>query len=83
MELSIQKWGNSAAVRLPAALLDEVHLSLGDKLIVEIRSEGIMLAPARPKYSLDELIAQCDPKAPIPEDLADWGNAKPVGREVW
>ncbi|MDR5839144.1 AbrB/MazE/SpoVT family DNA-binding domain-containing protein [Caballeronia sp. LZ034LL] len=83
MELSIQKWGNSAAVRLPAALLEQVHLALGDKLVVEIRPEGIMLAPARPKYSLDQLIAQCDTKAPLPEDLADWSNIKPAGREAW
>ena len=83
MELSIQKWGNSAAVRLPAALLDQVHLSMGDKLTVVVRPEGIVLAPARPRYSLEELLAQCDSKAPIPEDLADWSNVKPVGREVW
>lgn len=83
MELSIQKWGNSAAVRLPATLLDQVHLTLGDKLVVEVRPDGIMLAPARPRYSLEDLVAQCDPKAPIPEDLADWSNARPVGREAW
>jgi antitoxin ChpS len=83
MELSIQKWGNSAAVRLPATLLELVHLSLGDKLTVEVRPEGIVLTPARPKYSLEELVAQCDPKAAMPEDLAAWNNLKPVGREVW
>jgi antitoxin ChpS len=83
MELSIQKWGNSAAVRLPAALLNQVHLTLGDKLTVDVRPEGIVLIPARPKYSLEELVAQCDLAAPMPEDLAAWNNIKPVGREVW
>ncbi|CAL8475876.1 AbrB/MazE/SpoVT family DNA-binding domain-containing protein [Caballeronia sp. S22] len=83
MELSIQKWGNSAAVRLPATLLDQVHLSLGDRLTVEVRPEGIVLAPARPRYSLEDLVAQCDPKAPLPEDLAAWNDTKPVGREAW
>nr|WP_087048836.1 PbsX family transcriptional regulator [Caballeronia ptereochthonis] len=76
-------WGNSAAVRPPAALLDQVHLTLGDKLIVDIRPEGIMLAPARPKYSLEERVAQCDLKASVPEDLADWNGTRPVGREAW
>jgi antitoxin ChpS len=83
MELSIQKWGNSAAVRLPAALLEQVHLSLGDKLTVDVRPEGIVLIPARPKYSLEELVAQCNPNASAEEDLAAWNNLKPVGREVW
>lgn len=29
MELSIQKWGNSAAVRLPATLSSQLGVSLG------------------------------------------------------
>ncbi|SAL73042.1 transcriptional regulator/antitoxin MazE [Caballeronia peredens] len=83
MKLSIQKWGNSAAVRLPAALLDQAHLELGDQLNVDVRPDGIMLTPARPTYSLADLIARCDSTAPMPEDLAAWQNVKPVGGEAW
>nr|WP_255743532.1 MULTISPECIES: hypothetical protein [Mycetohabitans] len=42
-----------------------------------------MLAPARRKYSLDDLIAQCDMKTFFPEDMAAWSEVKPVGREAW
>ncbi|SAK64582.1 transcriptional regulator/antitoxin MazE [Caballeronia pedi] len=83
MKLSIQKWGNSAAVRLPAALLDQAKLELGDQLSVEVRPDGIMLTPARPSYALADLVAQCDFAAPMPEDLAAWNNLKPVGGEAW
>jgi antitoxin ChpS len=83
MELSIQKWGNSAAVRLPTALLDQLKVALGDKLAVDVRPEGIMLKPARHKYALAELVAQCDPKAPMPADLAPWNGVAPAGREAW
>ncbi|MDB5934282.1 MAG: mazE [Massilia sp.] len=83
MELAIQKWGNSAAVRLPAALLTQLKVVLGDKLAVEIRPEGVMLIPARRSYTLAELVAQCDIQAPIPADLAAWQDLHPVGREVW
>ncbi|GAB2884553.1 AbrB/MazE/SpoVT family DNA-binding domain-containing protein [Paraburkholderia jirisanensis] len=83
MELSIQKWGNSAAVRLPTALLEQLKVALGDKLEVDVRAEGIMLKPARHKYALDDLVAQCDPKAPMPADLAAWNSIRPVGREAW
>jgi len=37
---------------------------------------------ARPKYSLGELVAQCDRSAPVPADMAAWGEMKPVGREA-
>lgn len=83
MELSIQKWGNSAAVRLPAALLTQLKVVLGDKLSVEIRPEGVMLTPSRRAYSLSELVAQCDTSAPMPADLDAWHDLPPIGREAW
>jgi antitoxin ChpS len=83
MELSIQKWGNSAAVRLPTELLGMLKATLGDKLTVDVRPDGIMLKAKRPAYSLAELVAQCDMTAKDPEDLAIWNKIKPVGREVW
>ena len=83
MELSIQKWGNSAAVRLPTELLSLLKASLGDKLSVDVRSDGVMLKAKRPAYTLADLVAQCDMAAKEPADMAVWNNIKPVGREVW
>lgn len=83
MELKIQKWGNSAAVRLPSVLLQQIHAAVGSSLNAEVRPEGVFLTPARRQYSLDELVAQCNPKAPAPADLAGWTESKPVGREAW
>ncbi|EEA01661.1 transcriptional regulator/antitoxin, MazE [Burkholderia sp. H160] len=83
MELKIQKWGNSAAVRLPAVLLEQIHASVGGSLNADVRPDGVLLTPARRKYSLDQLVAQCDPKAPMPADLPEWSEVKPVGREAW
>lgn len=83
MELSVQKWGNSAAVRLPTELLGMLKVSLGDRLSVNVQPEGVLLKAARPPYSLADLVAQCDPTAPQPDDLAAWADVKPVGREAW
>lgn len=83
MELSIQKWGNSAAVRLPAPVLAQLNAVLGDKLSVSVTPDGILLKPKKQVYSLETLIAQCDPNAPLPEDMAAWNAMPPVGREAW
>jgi len=83
MELAIQKWGNSAAVRLPAALLSQLGVALGDKLSADMGAEGLVLRPARRSYSLAELMAQCDLKAAPPADTADWEGTAAVGHEVW
>lgn len=83
MELSIQKWGNSAAVRLPTELLGMLKVALGDKLAVDVRADGVLLKAKRPAFSLNDLVAQCDSSAPEPADMAAWGNAKQAGREAW
>ena len=83
MELSIMKWGNSAAVRLPTELLSMLKVALGDKLSVDVRPEGVMIKPKRPSYSLDDLMSQCDLSAPEPADMGVWARIKPVGREAW
>lgn len=83
MELAIQKWGNSAAVRLPSTLLSQLGVALGDKLSADMQAEGLVLRPARKSYSLAELMAQCDLKAAPPADVAAWEDAGPVGQEVW
>lgn len=34
------------------------------------------------RYTLAELIAQCDPSAPLTEEDRAWLDAPPVGREI-
>ena len=51
-----------------------------DKLNVNVQPEGVLLKAARLKYSLAELVAQCDTSATSPADMASWGNVKPSGR---
>jgi predicted nucleotidyltransferase len=35
----------------------------------------------KPSYKLSDLIAQCDPNAPVPQNMIDWEKAAPVGLE--
>ena len=85
MHVKIQRWGNSAAVRLPASLLKEMTLRSGDILDIGVEGEALTLTPVRtrPRYSLSELLAQCDLDAPQEAGLAAWDDAKPVGNEAW
>lgn len=78
MKLNIQKWGNSAAIRLPAAMLTQIGASIGDA--VEVAPEAFRVA--KPKYKLANLLAQCNTNAPPPADLAAWEAISPVGAEV-
>lgn len=77
MRLKIQKWGNSAAIRLPRELLLQIGAAIGD--VVEIDAKAFKLS--RPKYKLDDLIAMCDINAVNTSDIAAWEMAEPYGHE--
>lgn len=52
MELTIQKWGNSAALRLPAPLLALLGVQIGDAFSAEVNKGSLALRPAKPKPPL-------------------------------
>ncbi|MCO8163898.1 AbrB/MazE/SpoVT family DNA-binding domain-containing protein [Pseudomonas sp. 21LCFQ010] len=86
MEVKIQQWGNSAAIRLPAIVLKQMSLASGDVLLlnVDAAAEAMTLKPAKvkPRYQLADLMAQCDLNASEPAELAAWNSMPAVGREV-
>lgn len=49
MKLVIQKWGNSAALRLPAALLAQLGVQIGDAFEAELDKGALTLRPALPE----------------------------------
>ena len=83
MEVKVQQWGNSAAIRLPATVLKLMKLVSGDVLKLDVSAEVMTLKPAKakPRYQLADLM-QCDLSAPEPAELAGWNAMKPVGREA-
>jgi antitoxin MazE len=80
MRVSIKKWGNSAAVRIPAPVLEATRVQLDEE--VDIREEGgrIVIEPVRAKtYQLNDLL-----KGITKDNLheaVDFGM--PEGKEVW
>jgi antitoxin component of MazEF toxin-antitoxin module len=82
MRLNIQKWGNSAAVRLPSVMLAQLGAKVGDAFEVDVSANAAVLRVARPHYKLADLLAACDPGAP-PPDIDWWDHARPAGQEVW
>lgn len=85
MEVKIQQWGNSAAIRMPSALLKQMSLGVGDVLrVVSASVDALTMQPAKvkPHYNLADLMAQCDLNAPEPAELAAWNAMQPVGREA-
>ena len=53
----VKKWGNSPAVRLPAAVMEAAQLTLDQAVEVRAENGRIVIEPATPTYCLDDLIA--------------------------
>ncbi|MDQ6639915.1 MAG: ChpB-ChpS toxin-antitoxin system antitoxin [Pseudomonadota bacterium] len=83
MEVVLRKYGNSTVLALPPAVLKELGLRAGQAMTLASTPDGKITLARKRRYVLSDLLAQCDPKAPAPADLALWENARPIGRESW
>jgi antitoxin MazE len=80
MQGVVKKWGNSAAVRIPAAVLEAARIHLDQPVDVREEDGRIVIEPLRSvRYDVEALIAGItDDNRHEPIDLGE-----PVGREVW
>ena len=80
MPVHVKKWGNSAAVRIPAAVLADAGIVVDQP--VEVREEHgrIIIEPARRgSFTLRDLV-----KRIRPDNLHDSvETGPPRGREIW
>jgi antitoxin ChpS len=73
--------GGSVMVAIPKPILQALGWSSCARVGLTI-SRG-KLVVEKPRYTLDQLLAQCDPKAPLSAEDVAWDRAPPVGREVF
>jgi antitoxin MazE len=80
MKSVVKKWGNSAAVRIPAAVMDAIPLELDESVDVREEAGRIVIEPVRQKaYDINALIKGITSKNL--HEAVDFGA--PVGKEVW
>ena len=62
VNLTIQQWGNSLAVRIPAAIARSAHFSVGQPVEMVLDETGVTVrAVGQPKLSLAQKLALFDP----------------------
>ncbi len=84
---NLRKVGGSVMLAVPPALLNALQLQPGAKVGIAVQSGRLVVEPRpRPHYTLNELLAQCNPRArrskPGSKQEREWLNSKPVGREL-
>jgi antitoxin ChpS len=80
---NLRKVGGSVMLAVPPALLEILGLRPGVQVGIGIENGRLVVEPeAHPRYTLDELLAQCNPKARISREEREWLGMRPVGREL-
>lgn len=80
---NLRKVGGSVMLTVPPSLLDVLHLRPGAKVGLAVESGRLVVQPQqRRRYALDELLAQCNPRARRTKQEREWLDSKPVGGEL-
>jgi antitoxin MazE len=80
MNATIQKWGNSLALRIPRAVARDTQLQNGSVVNLAVRKGAVIIEPVKKtKYRLDDLLKSVSKKNL--HASVDTGPA--MGREVW
>jgi len=80
---SLRKVGGSVMLAVPRAVLDVLRLRPGARVGIGIHRGRLLVEPQRrPRYTLEELLAQCHPRARRSKEERQWLNNLPVGREL-
>ena len=80
---NLRKVGGSVMLVVPPAFLDQLRLHAGVTVGLTVDDNCLIVNPnPRPRYTLDELLAQCDANAELSVEDRQWLDAPAVGNEL-
>lgn len=71
MQTTVSKWGNSAGLRLPKSIVNQLQITTGDQLNINVNQGKIIIEPIVKTPSLNELLAQVPSDYQTQEVFAD------------
>mgnify|MGYP000077515045 CR=1 FL=1 len=85
MNTNLSKWGNSAAVRIPKAILEELNIDSNNfeniSFNIDVQGNKLILEKKQEKTKFELLAEKSMGEKTNPKSDIDWGE--PVGKEVW
>jgi antitoxin MazE len=79
MVSTIQRWGNSLAVRIPKAFAAQAQLAEDTSVEISLDGDRIVISPSRREWRLEALVGKITPSNLHKEN--DWGDQ--AGIEAW
>ena len=80
---NLRRVGGSVMLAVPPAILEMLQMESGSSVSMAVESGRLIIEPnVREKYSLQELLAQCDASAPLSPEDGVWTGAGATGGEL-
>jgi antitoxin ChpS len=80
---NLRKVGGSVMLAVPPAILELLKLQAGSSVGLAVADGRLVIEPIRPpRYTLDELLAQCDATAAVSDEDRQWLDGRPTGSEL-
>ena len=83
--VTLRRAGGSLTLTIPRTLVRSLGLKEGARVEISTDGSKLIAAPVQeltPSYTLDELLAQCDPAAPLSDEDKTWLEERPRGNEL-
>lgn len=80
---NLRRVGGSVMLAVPPAILEMLQIESGSAVHMAVESGRLVIEPGvRKKYSLQELLSQCDASAPISGEDGTWTASTATGKEL-
>ena len=80
---NLRKVGGSIMLAVPPSILSLLKLEPGSSVDVAVEKGRLVIEPVKkPKYTLEELLAQCKPEQKRSSEEDKWLHVAPVGKEI-
>ena len=82
--VTLRRAGGSLTLTIPRSLVRALGLAEGARIGVSVADGKLIAEPAETpaRYTLEELLAQCDPAAPLSDEEQAWLSDEPRGSEL-
>ena len=79
---TLRKVGGSVMMTITPAVLEQLGLTVGSTVGIEVQQDALIVKSARKRYTAEELLADYDTETPLTEEEREWLDAPRVGREL-
>ena len=78
----IRKWGNSLGLIVPSSIVNDLKLEANTNILVSVEGDRLIVEQDQTLPTLDEILDSIPKDYRYPEDLQDFLQSEPQGREL-